>query len=52
MGKQALKYGTGLIALYLGVAYASGAGRLMTDGAAGGSRIIASFQGRGRPGGR
>lgn len=32
MGNRALKYGAVLIGMYLGVAYASGAGKLLTGG--------------------
>jgi hypothetical protein len=44
--KKALVYGTGLIALYLGVNYATGSGSLLKNGAAGGVSIIKAFQGR------
>lgn len=46
MGRKALTYGAGLIALYLGVHYASGAGSLLTAGANGGTSIVKSLQGR------
>ena len=44
--KQGLKWGAGLIALYLGVRYATGSGTLLKQGAAGGASIIKAFQGR------
>lgn len=44
--RQALKYGAGLIALYLGVYYASGAGRLIREGAGGTATVVRAFQGR------
>lgn len=47
MGKKALTYGAGLIALYLGVYYATGAGNLIKTGAAGGVSLVKTFQGRG-----
>lgn len=46
MGKQALKYSAVLIGVYLGVAYASGAGTLISAGTNGGGTIIRSLQGR------
>lgn len=46
MGKKSLTYGTGLIALYLAVRYASGAGTVLSSGARGGATIIKTFQGR------
>jgi hypothetical protein len=46
MGKQALKYGATLIGIYLGVAYASGAGTLITSLANGGATVTKSLQGR------
>jgi len=44
--KTSLKYGAGLIALYLGVANYTGAGRLITSGANGVSTVTKTFQGR------
>jgi hypothetical protein len=46
MGRQALKYGTALIALQIAVANASGLGRLFTTGAAGGTQLVKGLQGR------
>lgn len=46
MGRKALTYGAGLIALYLVAAHASEAGRIFTAGASGGSRVIRTLQGR------
>ena len=46
MTRQFLKYGAGLIALYLGVAYATGSGRLLSEGSKGTAGIIKAFQGR------
>lgn len=46
MGKQALKYGFTLIGIYLGVAYASGAGQLISSGATGAATITHALQGR------
>lgn len=46
MSRQFLKYGAGLIALYLGVAYATGSGRLLREGSLGVTRITKAFQGR------
>lgn len=46
MGKKTLTYSAGLIALYLGVRYATGAGTVLKAGATGGSTIIKTFQGR------
>lgn len=46
MGKQLAKYGFTLIGIYLGVAYASGAGQLINSSAAGGSTVIRTLQGR------
>lgn len=39
-------YGAGLIALFLGVRYATGAGTLLRSGANGGSKLVRTFQGR------
>lgn len=44
--KQALKYGAGLIGLYLVVSKGTNAGRAMKDGASGGVSIIKALQGR------
>lgn len=47
MFKQTLKYGGGLIALYLLVANASGSGQVFTSGANGLSTVTKTLQGRG-----
>lgn len=44
--RQALKYSAVLIALYLGVAYASGSGTLLREGSKGATGVIKAFQGR------
>lgn len=44
--KKALTIGGGLIALYLGVYYATGAGTLITDSTTGATGVIKAFQGR------
>lgn len=44
--KTALKYGGGLIALYLVVANGTKAGTAMKDGASGIGSIVKAFQGR------
>lgn len=44
--KKALTYGAGLIALYLLVEYSTGTGKLLTEGAAGASTLVKTFQGR------
>ena len=44
--KQALRYGTGLIALYLVVANGSKFGQVMAAGADGASQITRTLQGR------
>lgn len=44
--KQALKYGGGLIALYLVVAHGTNFGRAAKGGAAGAASIIKTLQGR------
>jgi hypothetical protein len=44
--KRALTYGTGLIALYLAVNYATGTKSTISAGAGGLSQIIRSLQGR------
>lgn len=46
MGRKALTYGGGLIALYLAVRYASGAGTLLKNGASGTATVVKAFQGR------
>lgn len=46
MGSKFLKYGAGLIAVYLAVAYASGSGRVLSSSAQGASNVIKAFQGR------
>jgi hypothetical protein len=44
--KTALKYSAGLIGLYLGVYYATGAGTLISDSSTGGVSLVKAFQGR------
>lgn len=44
--RTAMKYGAGLIALYLGVFYWTGSGTLITDSQAGLVNTIRAFQGR------
>lgn len=46
MLRQALKYGTALIALYLVVANASNAGRVISEGSKGLSGLTRTLQGR------
>jgi hypothetical protein len=46
MGRKALLYGAGLIALYLGVSYATGSGTLITGATNGATGVIKAFQGR------
>jgi hypothetical protein len=46
MLRQLTKYGAGLIALYLVVYNASGAGRLVAEGSRGASGLVRTFQGR------
>ncbi|MCU1449335.1 MAG: hypothetical protein JWP02_1505 [Acidimicrobiales bacterium] len=46
MVKVFLKYGTGLIALYLLVNYATGSGELISRSTGGGVNVIKAFQGR------
>jgi hypothetical protein len=46
MGRQFLKYGAGLIGVYLLVAYATGSGRVLSAGAQGASNVVKAFQGR------
>lgn len=44
--RQALKYSTLLIALYLGVAYSTGSGRLIKESTSGAVGLVKAFQGR------
>lgn len=44
--KKALAYGTVLIALYLGVTYATGAGTDINDATNGATSLVKAFQGR------
>lgn len=44
--RQALKYGAGLIGLYLGVVYATGAGKLIKSSTDGTGTVVRAFQGR------
>lgn len=44
--KTAMKYGAGLIALYLGVYYYTGAGKLLSGGTSAVTGTIKTFQGR------
>lgn len=46
MLRQTLKYGAGLIALYLVVVNYTGAGRLVAEGSRGASGLVRTFQGR------
>lgn len=46
MGRKALLYGTGLIALYIAVAHGSNLGRVISSGASGGSQFVKTLQGR------
>jgi hypothetical protein len=46
MGRKALLYGAGLIALYIAVAHGSNFGRAISAGANGGSTVIKTLQGR------
>lgn len=46
MGRTALKYGAGLIGLYLVVYYGTNAGKVVSSGAAGAGQVIKAFQGR------
>lgn len=46
MGRKLITYGGGLIGLYLVVFYASGSGKVISSGAAGGTSIIKALQGR------
>lgn len=47
MLKQTLRYGAGLIALYLVVANGSNFGTVITSGAEGASKVTKTLQGRG-----
>lgn len=44
--RKALVYGAGLIAIYLVVSHATGAGRLLTSAGSAGSGLVKTFQGR------
>lgn len=44
--KKALAYGTGLIALYLAVAYSTGFSKNVNSASAGSVSLIKAFQGR------
>lgn len=44
--RKALVIGGTLIAIYLGVAYATGAGTLINDSTSGATSVIKAFQGR------
>ncbi len=46
MLKTSMKYGVGLVALYLVVANASNSGTVITSGASGISTVTKTFQGR------
>lgn len=46
MGRKLLGYTAGLIGLYIVVANASNAGRLMTSGGSAGQGVIKTLQGR------
>ncbi len=46
MVRTAVKYSAGLIALYLVVVYATGAGTVISKGASGARGIITGLQGR------
>lgn len=46
MGRKALLYSTGLIALYLAVAYSTGFARALNAGSSGGVNLVKAFQGR------
>jgi hypothetical protein len=48
--KIALKYGAGLIGLYLAVYYYTGAGTLLKDATGGGTQVIQALQARGGSG--
>lgn len=44
--RTGLKYAAGLIALYLAVYYATGAGQIVQQGSTGGVNLVKAFQGR------
>lgn len=46
MGRKALVYTAGLIALYLGLTHATGGGTLLDKGSKGGIGFIKALQGR------
>lgn len=46
MGRTFLKYSAGLIALYLGVAYATGSGTLINSASKGAANLVKTFQAR------
>lgn len=46
MGKKALLYGTGMICLYLAVAYATGFSNDLKASTSGATSVIKAFQGR------
>lgn len=46
MSRIALKYAAGLIVVYLGVAYATGSGRLIDSSTSGAALLVKAFQGR------
>lgn len=46
MGRKALVYGAGLIAVYLVVNNATNAGKLITAGASGSTSVVKTLQGR------
>jgi hypothetical protein len=50
MGKTALKYGAGLIGLYLVVYWYTGAGAILNDITGGGTKLVQAFQARGGSG--
>lgn len=46
MARTALRYSATLIAIYLGVAYFTGSGKLIDSSTAGATGLIKAFQGR------
>ena len=44
--KTGLKYGAGLVGLYLLVYYSTGSGKLLTGVSSGGVNLVKAFQGR------
>ena len=46
MGRKALTYSAGLIALYLGVFYATGSGAVIEASTTGAANLVKTFQGR------